>query len=243
LTNDGAEGNIPSIDALVCFFRDTLLNRLLETIPRVARQAEMIAPDEVKERVREWILPPRSLFKYIQDMPAKQMLRELKTLADDTDQQTPMTAVAYGLGHSTTHLELIDIAKLPSYYFALDYVPPLEQNIPVETMQLFWPSHVAGPTNHIKRPESFTDFMDKYMRRMHLVLVNSYTNGFLIPLVSPAASSFKVYEKEQARKQQLLRVRRDAFERLGELIDEIEKSSVQRANLKSVLRQWFTDIE
>jgi hypothetical protein len=246
MTNDGKDGNVPSLDALVCFFRDTLLNRLLETIPRIARQAQETVPDDVRTKVREWMLPPKSMHRYIfnaAEMADKHLLREIKTIAEETDQITPCLAVAYGISSQTTHLELIDLARLPSYYFAVDYVPPLESTVPVDAVQMFWPSHVQGPTNHIKQPESFGEFMDKYMRRMHLVLVNSYTNGFLIPLVSAAASSYRVYEKEQARKEALLRIRREALDRLGSLIDEIERSSVQRANLKSVLRQWFTDIE
>lgn len=53
---------------------------------------------------------------------------------------------------------------------------------------MYLPSHVEGPTNGVKAPEHFGDFMDKYYRRLHIIEVDSLLCSSLVPMMASGTS-------------------------------------------------------
>lgn len=108
---------------------------------------------------------------------------------------------------------------------------------------MFLPAAIEGPTNGIKAPESFNEFMDKYYKRLHILEVDSTTHASLFHLITPVSSSRAQHKKEQGRRDALKEARARAFETLRNTVDELEPSAIAQANVKAIVGQWFADIE
>ena len=171
LANDGRV--VPTLDALVGFFRDSLLNRLLENVPRLKERFVESIDEEIRLKIREWTLPPTSLWRAAlkaEQGDSKALLRTLVNLRDDTNCSTSVQCLVWRAAEAMSHLELVDVSKLSSYYFGEDYVPPMDgDSLAREEVQMFLPAVVEGPANGFKPPESFGDFLEKYYRKLHVV--------------------------------------------------------------------------
>jgi hypothetical protein len=139
---------------------------------------------------------------------------------------------------------LVDVSKMSSYYFGEDYVPPMDADLVAgDDVQMFLPSAVEGPVNGFKQPESFGEFIEKYYRKLHVVEVDSSNFCSLMPLLSPVASSRAVQKRDQARQDELRRIRRAARESLCQSVDLLEPSTIYQANIKAIVGLWFVDDE
>jgi hypothetical protein len=91
LRNDGRL--MPTIDALVAFFRDGLLNRLLENVPKLRDRFRASIDPEVADKIREWTLPHQRFWPAAvraNAMDARNVTRELVRLRDETSCTTPV---------------------------------------------------------------------------------------------------------------------------------------------------------
>lgn len=105
-----------------------------------------------------------------------------------------------------------------------------------------WPASVAGPTN-LQKPKSLSNFIEMYMRHLHVVIVDDQRVGFLQPFVTPGAASEDKWRNYNQVMSQIRSFRQAALDALLDTIDDIEPSKTRATHYKVIVRQWFTDLE
>ena len=113
----------------------------------------------------------------------------------------------------------------------------------MDAIQIYLPSSIEGPTNGIRPPESYADFMEKYYRRLHIVEVDPTVHISLFHLLPFVASSKTQQKKDQSRSDTLREQRKASLSMLHERIEGLVPATTKQANLKAIVGQWFADVE
>jgi hypothetical protein len=219
LSNTGRPGSIPSIDSLLYFFRDLLLNRIIELVPALRTRYTNSMDPEILSKIHEWLVPPQSMWQAILDADSqtdRHLYVRLKEITDATKQSLLGGGLIYVEDPKSTHVERFNLIHLPSYYLNRDYAQAIDcgEQAP---RKLEWPAQLIGPTN-VRTPESFTKFMELHLRHNHVVLIDAHTVGFLQVLIPVFPSSEQHYARIQSAKQEVEEARALALENLRRTI-------------------------
>lgn len=201
LSNNGRAGQVPSIDALLYFFRDLLLNRIIELVPALRDKYTRSMDPEILDKIHEWLVPPQTMWPAILEadtQTARHLFVRLKEITDACKQTLLGGGLIYVEDPKSTHVERFNLLHLPSYYLNRDYAQAIDISEQA-SRKLEWPSHLLGPTN-VRTPESFTKFVELHLRHNHIVLIDANTVGFLQVLIPVFPSSEQQYSKIQQAK-------------------------------------------